>query len=117
MLRGARKTLQQGGDESRQKEKELPYAGAITGTATLYPNIGTFGVSLYNSSDWVVTRVILNITAKENDGTIRWSRDYSAPVTTPIRPLTTGYVSVHLLGYEGAKETPWDIKQVFGYKE
>jgi hypothetical protein len=119
MLQGNRKIPQEGSDENRQKEKELPYdaASQVIGSARFYDSLGDFSVSLYNGSDWVVTRVVLNITAKENDGTIRWSRDYSTAARTAIRPLTTGYVSVRLLGYEGTKETPWMIKNVFGYKE
>src|SRR5438093_1289772 len=78
MLRGARKIPQEGGDESHQKEEELPYAAAsqITGNAGLRYN-GLFDGKLYNGSDWVVTRVIVSVTAKEEDGTIRWSRDFS----------------------------------------
>ena len=90
-LRGARKILQEGGDESHQKEEELPHAAAskITGDADL--SYGLFSGKLYNGSDWVVTRVIVSVSAKEEDGTIRWSRDFSEAVT--IRPLTTGYLS------------------------
>lgn len=115
MLRGARKIPQEGGDESHQKEEELPYAAAskITGDAGL--SYGLFSGKLYNDSDWVVTRVIVSVSAKEEDGTIRWSRDFSEAVT--IRPLTTGYLSVTVSGDEGIKEAPWSIKKVFGYKK
>jgi hypothetical protein len=59
--------------------------------------------------------VIVSVTAKEEDGTIRWSRDFSQAVT--IRPLTTKYFSVTVSGDEQIKEAPWSIKKVFGYKE
>jgi hypothetical protein len=115
MLYGARKIPQQGGGESRQKEEELPYAEAskITGNAGL--SYGLFSGKLYNGSGWVVTRVIVNISAKEKDGTVRWSRDFSEAVT--IRPFTAGSFSITVTGEQGIKDAPWSIKNVFGYKE
>jgi len=59
--------------------------------------------------------VIVNVSAKEEDGTVRWSRDFSAAVT--IRPLSTGYFSITVTDEQGIKEAPWSIKKVFGYKE
>jgi hypothetical protein len=87
MLYGEKKIPQQGGAESRHKEQELPSAEAakVTGNAGL--SYGLFSGKLYNGSDWVVTKVVVNVSAKEDDGTIRWSRDLSEAVT--IRPLTT----------------------------
>jgi hypothetical protein len=115
MLYGYRKIAQQGGGESRQKEQELPYAEAskITGNAGL--SYGLFSGKLYNGSDWTVTRVIVSVSAKEEDGTIRWSRDFSEALT--IKPLTTESFSVRVAGEQGIKEAPWNIKKVFGYRE
>lgn len=115
MLYGASKIPQQGGGESRQKEEELPFAAAtkVTGNAGL--SYGLFSGKLYNGSDWVVTRVIVSVSAKEEDGTVRWSRDFSEAVT--IRPLTTESFSITVAGEQGIKEAPWNIKKVFGYKE
>ncbi len=114
-LRGGLKILQQGKGESRQKEEELPFAAAskITGNAGL--SYGQFSGQLYNGSDWIVTRVIVSVSAKDEDGTVRWSRDFSEAVT--IRPLTTEYFSITVAGGQGIKEAPWIIKKVFGYKE
>ena len=115
MLYGARKVRQQGGVESQPKGSELPSdaASKVTGNAGL--SYGLFSGRLYNGSDWVVTRVIISVTAKEGDGTVRWSRDFSEAVT--IRPLTTESFSITVAGGEGLKEAPWGIKRVFGYKE
>jgi hypothetical protein len=111
-----RKIAQQGGGESRQKEQELPYAEAskITGEAGL-SSYGLFSGKLYNGSDWTVTRVIVSVSAKEEDGTVRWSRDFSEALT--IKPLTTVSFSVTVTGDQRIKEAPWNIKKVFGYKE
>ena len=85
MLLDDQKTPMQGRDESRHEEQELPNTAAkqVTGNAGLSSS-GTFSGKLYNGSDWVVTRVILNVSANEEDGTVRWSRDFSDAVT--IRP-------------------------------
>lgn len=114
-LYGNRKIAQQGDDESRQKEQELPYAEAskITGSAGL--SYGSFSGKLYNGSDWTVTRVIVSVSAKEEDGTVRWSRDFSEALT--IKPLTSMSFEVTVVGDQGIKEAPWNIKKVFGYKE
>jgi hypothetical protein len=115
MLYGDRKIPQQGGGESREKEEEFPSAAAsqVTGSASL--SLGWFSGKLYNGSDWVVTRVIVSVSAKEEDGTVRWTRDLSEAVT--IRPLTTESFSITVEGDQGIKEAPWSLKKVFGYKE
>lgn len=116
MLFADLKVPQRKGGESLQKEQELPYGTSIkiTGNAAL-SSYGLFSGKLYTGSDWVVTRVIVNVSAKEEDGTVRWSRDFSEAVT--IRPLTTESFSITVAGGEGIKETPWSMKRVFGYKE
>lgn len=115
MLYGGKKIPQQGGIESRDKEQELPHAEAtkITGNASL--SNGYFSGKLYNGSDWIVTRVVINVSAKEEDESVRWSRDFSENLT--IKPLTTESFSFAVTGDHGIKDAPWGIKQVFGYKE
>ena len=115
MLYGGEKIPHEGGAESRHKEQELPYSDAakITGNAGL--SYGLFSGRLYNGSDWVVTRVVINVSAKEADDTIRWSRDFSEAVS--IRPLSTESFSVIVAGGHGVTNAPWTIKKVFGYKE
>ena len=115
MLYRSHKVPHRGGREDRHKEDQLPYPASskITGNASL--SYGVFSGELYNGSDWVVTRVLVNVSAKEDDGTVRWSRDFSETVT--IKPLTTESFSITVTGGEGVKETPWTIKEVFGYKE
>ena len=111
MLYGVRKLPQRG----RQKEEQLSHtvAGKITGNASM--SYGVFSGKIYNGSEWVITRVVVNVSAKEKNGNIRWSRDFSEIVT--ISPLTTESFSITVLDSEGVKESLWNIKEVFGYKE
>jgi len=115
MLYGDRKVSQRGGSENRQKEIKLPYEAVskVTGNAGI--SYGVFSGKIYNGSDWIVTRIVVHVTAKEDNEVIRWSRDFSEPVT--IKPLTTESFSMAVAGGEGVKETIWGIKEVFGYKE
>jgi hypothetical protein len=116
MLYGNRKVRQEGGDHPPSSEEELPYAATskITGNAGL-SGYGSFSGKLYNGSDWTVTRVIVSVDAKQKDGTVRWSRDFSKTVI--IKPLSTETFSVDVVGDDGIKEASWGIKKVFGYKE
>ena len=115
MLAGETKIRQQGDAECEHNERELPYeqASQITGTARL--GHGAFSGQLYNGSDWTITRVVINISAKEDDETIRWSRDFSETLT--VNPLTTESFSVAVAGDRGIQNAPWQIKHVFGCKE
>lgn len=111
-LIGGRKILQ----ESLDKPKR-PLPGdeqiKITGNAEL--SYGWFSGKIYNGSSWTITRVIFKIIAKEDDGSIRWDRDFSKDVT--IGPLETGKFKVLVTGDAGVKDVSWHIKQVFGYQE
>lgn len=73
MLRGGSKYLHTSDDVKRKKEKQLPLSvtGSITGNAGL--NNGKFEGKLYNGSDWVITRMIINVTFFGEGGTIHKS--------------------------------------------
>jgi len=117
MLHGDKKIRQKGGGESRQKGEELPYAEARKVNARGEVSHGAFFGELYNGSDWAVTRLILNLSLKEQDGSVRWSRDYSKAVT--ITPLTWGEFTIVIGGEDEMKNTDWTINNIkmFGYKE
>ncbi len=114
-LIGSRKIEHNSPDIKERSERPLPYAEAakITGNAEL--GYGTFFGNIYNGSGWVVTRVVINVTAKEDDGSVRWSRDFSDDIM--IKPLNTQSFSVKVTGEHGVKEAPWNIKEVYGYEE
>lgn len=111
-LIGGQKIPQQGPDKPG---RPLPNdeKTKITGNARLSP--GSFRGKIYNGSSWKITRVIINVVAKEDDGSIRWDRDLSVNVS--IVPLATSKFSVLVAGDAGIKTAPWYIKQVFGYQE
>jgi hypothetical protein len=131
MLHRDRKVAQQEGEKSRHNEQEIPFVDAskITGNAGLLPSnsfwpgsaerkpSGIFSGTLYNGSDWTVTRVIVRIQAKDKDGTVRWLRDFSATLVPELRPLTTESFSLTVVDEQEIKEAAWNIKKLFGYKE
>ena len=115
MLYGARKTAQQGNAPSRgivPPVQQLPDVEVkkITGNAKI--EYRKFGGRLYNGSNWRVTRIVVTLTAKEKDGSVRWARDYSENVTLP--PLTTEDFSIEIIGDEGIGEANWVVKEAFG---
>ncbi len=114
-LIGNRKILQESPDTRHNPERPLPYAerAKITGNAGL--SYGSFAGKLYNGSSWTITGIVVTVTAKEEDGAVRWSRDFSDGVN--IAPLETGHFSVTVTGEHGVKDAPWTIKEVYGYPE
>lgn len=114
MLYGGRKIPQEGPSSKRHQEP-LPHAEAskVTGNAAL--SFGSFSGKIYNGSSWTVTRIVINVTAKEADDTVRWSRDFSENVT--VSPLSTESFYVSVTGAHDIKDAFWTIKQVFGYKD
>ena len=109
--------LGRGNDVAKvRKEEELPpeEADKITGNAGLaYGSL--FSGKIYNGSSWVVSRIVVNISAKEKDGTIRWSRDFAAPVTIPS--LSTGTISISVTDGKGIQDAPWSMVKVYGYRQ
>lgn len=114
-LIGERKIQQESPDVKERQERPLPYdeRTKVTGNAGL--NYGSFSGKIYNGSTWIITRIVVNVTAKEQDGSVRWARDFSDDVK--INPLETGHFSVTVTGDEGVKDAPWNIKEIYGYQE
>jgi hypothetical protein len=72
-----------------------------------------FSGKLYNGNEeTTVTRVIFNITVKEIDGTVRWSRDFNDNITIP--PLTTSSFGFPVTGDNGTTNFEWNIKEAYG---
>lgn len=115
-LYGARKTRHEGTVVPKTQGETIPpwEAAKITGNAGL-SGFGEFSGKLYNGSSWTVTRVIFTVTAKDEGGATRWTRDLVENVE--IAPLTTGSFSVSITGDQGVKDMSWSIKEAFGRKE
>jgi hypothetical protein len=94
--------------------QELPISEStnVTGNAGL--GGGFLSGKIYNGTGWTVTEIIFNVTAKENNGNVRWTRDIAHKVE--IGPLTTDSFFAPITGDEGVTNFVWGIKQVFGYK-
>ena len=114
-LIGANKIEQEMPDTKKRSER--PFSDSekvkITGNASL--GYGSFSGKIYNGSELVVTRVVINVTAKEEDGSVRWNRDFSESVL--IKPLETEAFSVVVAGDHGIEDAPWYIKEIYGYEK
>lgn len=83
----------------------------VTGNAGLFLG-ALFEGKLYNGSNWHARELILTITAREKNGSIRWSRQYKDKIF--IGPLETGNFQVEIVGGEGA-DLSWTIDDIRGY--
>lgn len=82
----------------------------VTGNAGL--SYGTlFQGKLYNGSSYYLREVLLTITAREETGGVRWSRQFRDKVF--IETLTTGEFQIKITGAEGAK-LAWTLDEVRG---
>ena len=115
MLRGGTKTPHKWPQPTAKTVEELPpfEIAKITGNAGL--GSGLFSGKIYNGSSWTVTKIIVTVTAKDENGSTRWTRDFARDIQ--ISPLTTASLYIEVTGEQGIKEAPWTIKNVWGYKE
>lgn len=81
-------------------------------------NTGSYCAKIYNGSDWHLTRVVISLKYVEENGAVKWQRDYSIYPTGYIRPLTTetDFVTVGEYVSSSQKEEPLNIKEVYGVK-
>jgi len=84
----------------------------------------SFIVNMYNGSGWIITHLEINLTVKEDSGSIRFSRKYQIWCTKEQNrgnPLTSSEYSCDLGEYLGGYyQTPkfeWSILAAYGYKE
>ncbi len=83
----------------------------ITGNAAL--QYGTlFQGELYNGSRWYAREIYVTITAKETDGSVRWSRQFKDEVF--VDALSTDSFQIQVTGAEEA-QLSWAIDDVRGY--
>jgi hypothetical protein len=115
MLRGGNKTPHNWPQSRAKSVEEIPPfdSAKITGNAGL--GSGLFSGKIYNGSSWTVTKIIVTVTAKEENGSTRWTRDFAHDIQIP--PLTTASLYITVTGEQGIKEAPWTIKSAWGYKE
>jgi hypothetical protein len=83
----------------------------VTGTAGLSYGGTLFSGNLYNGTNYFLRNVVINITAKEKNGKIRWARQFSDDVF--IKPLTTGSFQIEVVDAAGA-QLDWSINEAKG---
>jgi len=97
------KKMRHRGDVAKESAETIPplEASKITGNAG-FSGFGFFSGKLYNGSEWTITKVVFTVTAKEDGGAIRWTRDLVD--NTEVAPLMTESFAVSVTGDQGVKE-------------
>ncbi|OHB26829.1 MAG: hypothetical protein A2X84_11910 [Desulfuromonadaceae bacterium GWC2_58_13] len=93
-------------EESEMSAEEL---SKISAEARL--SKGTLLGKIYNGTDIPLTRVILTVTAKEPDGTVRWTRDFTDG--TFVKPMTTGHFNISVTDGDDLGEVTWTVTKAF----
>ncbi|HSV72556.1 MAG TPA: hypothetical protein VLH79_02215 [Chthonomonadales bacterium] len=87
----------------------------VTGNAALSGYSGTFSGRLYNGTEWIITRFVIEVKCMEADGSERWTRAFR--VDQEIPPLTTEPFSFAVTGQQGDPKFEWSISDLFGRPE
>ncbi|WP_432823491.1 hypothetical protein [Trichloromonas sp.] len=72
---------------------------------------GTFLGKVYNGSNIPLTRVVLRVTAKEPDGSLRWTRDFTEGMF--VKPMTTGRFAMSVTDGDDLGEVTWTVAKAF----
>ncbi len=72
---------------------------------------GTFLGKVYNGSHIPLTRVVLKVTAKEPNGTLRWTRDLTEGMF--VKPMTTGRFAMSVTDGDDLGEVTWTVVKAF----
>ena len=84
----------------------------VTGNAGLYMGTDLYRGTLHNGSQWCAKEILITVTAKNIDGSTRWSRQYKDDIS--IDPLSTGIFQIELIGIKDTSLS-WVINEVRGY--
>ncbi len=72
---------------------------------------GTFLGKIYNGCNIPLTRVVLTVTAKEPDGTLRWTRDLTEGMF--VKPMTTGHFAISVTDGDDLGEVTCAVTKAF----
>ena len=84
----------------------------LTGNAAFDPNIPYFSGSIYNGTDWHILEITATITAKNQDGSVRWMRQYKLALGSD--PLSSEDFAVKVSDTTGASAS-WQIDSARGF--
>jgi hypothetical protein len=74
-------------------------------------NNGTLLGKIYNGSGTPITRVVMTVTAKELNGKVRWTRDFSE--TMFIKPMTTGRFAIGVTNSDGIGDVVFTLSKAY----
>lgn len=72
---------------------------------------GTLLGKVYNGSNIPLTRVILTVTAKEPDGSLRWTRDLTEGMF--VKPMATGRFVISITDADDLDDVTWTVAKAF----
>lgn len=118
VLQGASKSLQKGNDQTKTLSS-LPQEEIqkITGKGKFddFTSVGgryCFDANLYNGTSWHIQEITVTITAKNQDGNVRWARQYKHSLD--IEPLSETEFFIDVSDIKDAT-AEWRIDDVRGY--
>jgi len=113
ILRGDSKTEQLDPAAIEPGLKAIPFFDVhrhLTGRANL--EWGKLSGSVYNGTDWTVKRIVFSVTIKEEDGTVRWTREYATNVRIP--PKSSSETTFDVTGAGDFGSWSWSITEAYG---
>jgi hypothetical protein len=72
---------------------------------------GTFLGKLYNGAAVPVTRVVFTVSAREKDGRVRWTREFTEGMF--VKPQTTGRFAIGVTDGDELGDVTWTITRAF----
>ncbi|MDK2932355.1 MAG: hypothetical protein PWP27_165 [Clostridiales bacterium] len=75
--------------------------------------------NIYNGTDnWIITKIIIRIIVKKEDGTIRWDNKYSYEFTiNELKPMEADDILIKTIGKSKNDTFEFNIETVYGYKD
>ncbi|MDY0268962.1 hypothetical protein [Trichloromonas sp.] len=113
LIEGDKKTPLDAPDQPRPKLEEFEMAAEDLKNLQVEGRIrkGTFFGKLYNGTGQPITRVTFKVNAREADGRLRWSRDFTEGMF--VKPQTTGRFAITVTDGDDVGEVSWIIVKAF----
>jgi hypothetical protein len=104
-------------EQKIQEDIQIPRdrLSELRGTASIdsFGNREYFSVKLYNETNWAIRIVTIQISVKENDGKVRWVRDFQKSVE--IEPYSVATFDIDLIDSKNIKEFSWNVIYAKGH--
>ncbi len=85
----------------------------VDGVASL--SAGNFSGDIYNGSDWVISDIVVSVSAIDENKNFKWERKYR--IEEIVTPLSYKAFSIPVADGFGVYLDTWNIRRVFGFKD